>query len=347
MLITSIDPGLEHTGVCQYCTKSLKIVNAGLFSMKAGYEVRADKSITLYEYVCKRVYFIASHEAIFRSANEIRIEFQFKGLYNITIKTAFTTAFNSLKIPVKVFHIASLHKQFPEVFYKYGAGNPENKKLSQQGAEERITNNEARIVADAARSFSGSRKMKKDQRNHIYDAYWFCLFDSAKKSPSGDYSTSTTTNTITTKSKSRKRKKNRKSNTGDDNDINFELSAEEDEYEYEYEDEGKEVQLTARRTRPRRRRISLRDRKDKGDGNENGNGKRNNTEDRKKFKQTQFKKLNLHKSIAISSLSTRNAITSTTTTTTTTNNNGDDPRNSIIVIDLTTTATPSNTNNKK
>ena len=171
MLITSIDPGLEHTGVCQYSTEADRIVKAALFSMKEGFETRKNKSLTLYEYVCKRVHRIASEESIFRNADEIRIEFQFKGLYNITIKTVFTTVFNSLGIPVKIIHIASLHKQFPSVFKEYGAGNSRNKNLSQQGAEQRITNSEAKIIADAARLYSRTRKMKRDQRNHIYDAY--------------------------------------------------------------------------------------------------------------------------------------------------------------------------------
>lgn len=163
-LVTGIDPGLRNTGVCQYNLQTGRVVRVALYDMAEGFEEREDRSLTKLDHVIRRVSRLALTRPIFLGSDEVRVEYQFEGLYSIAIHAAFVAALTDRVPRVRTVFKESVHAQFRDVFGR-GRGNASNKTSAVIGGSARLCAADLALMA------------RLGHANHCYDALYFCLYD--------------------------------------------------------------------------------------------------------------------------------------------------------------------------
>jgi hypothetical protein len=159
-VITGVDPGLVNTGVCQ--VRDGRVVRVALFNLARGHN---EDALPLVEHVTKRIAHLVATHPIFTEADEVRVEFQHEGLMNQVIMAGVLACVGARGV---VVYMATVHAQFPDVFVR-GAGRPAHKKASVSHGAQRLGAHERLLFG----------RYRTGDRNHIYDAFWFCVCDPA------------------------------------------------------------------------------------------------------------------------------------------------------------------------
>lgn len=167
-IVTGIDPGIRNTGVCQYDLSTGRVIRVGLYDMAEGFEEREDRSLSKIDHVIRRVRELALARAIFREADEIRIEYQFEGLYSIAIHATFVATLLGIGKRVRTIFKESVHAQFRHIFTR-GAGNGAHKTSATRYGPDYLCSADLALMARVGHA------------HHCYDALFFCLYDPSKK----------------------------------------------------------------------------------------------------------------------------------------------------------------------